>query len=98
MNDNRLMDALRDAADYNGIDEIFKEWLKLEPNENKIITGTHYGHPDLSEREKGEVQIFWMLCVLMFGDYGVSPRYGWIEDIEGFREFLKSLIKDNAEG
>lgn len=25
-----------------------------------------------------QFEIFWMLLVLMFGDYGTSPRYGWI--------------------
>lgn len=94
MTDDRLLCALRDAAFYNGIDDIFKEWLELEPNENKIITETYYSDPNLSEHEKGEIQIFWMICVLMYGNYGTSPRYGWIEDVEGFRDFLKNLIKE----
>lgn len=93
MNDDRLLWALRYAAYYNGIDDILKEWLKLEPNDNKIITETYYNDPDLSEHEKGEIQIFWMICVLMFGDYGISPRLGWIEDVDGFRQFIKEITR-----
>lgn len=31
--------------------------------------------------------------VLMFGEYGVNPQHGWIEDIDGCIEYLESMRK-----
>lgn len=31
--------------------------------------------------------------VLMFGDYGINPQHGWIEDIDGCVEYLESMRK-----
>lgn len=33
----------------------------------------------------------WMVC--MFGDYIVSPRVGWIEDIDRCSEFIAELLE-----
>ena len=35
--------------------------------------------------------ILWMVLVDMFGDYGTSPRYGWIEQPHECVEYLKEL-------
>ena len=35
--------------------------------------------------------VIWQLLVLMFGDYGTSPRYGWIDDTRGAIAYLKEL-------
>jgi len=33
----------------------------------------------------------WCILVLLYGDYGVAPRWGWIEDIDSAVMFLKKL-------
>ena len=41
-----------------------------------------------------------MIAVLLFGDYGTSPRSGWITDINGFKSFIDEITKlyREAEG
>ena len=35
--------------------------------------------------------VIWQMLVLMFGDYGTSPRYGWIDDTRGSIAYLEDL-------
>lgn len=41
----------------------------------------------------GGLQVIWMMCVCMFGDYGTSPRWGWIKDWQGCRTFLEKNLQ-----
>lgn len=52
-----------------------------------------------STEEFSQFEIFWMLLVLMFGDYGTSPRYGWInyEQIDDAILFIDWLLKGEKE-
>ena len=85
--------ALKMVVWYNGYDETIKGWIKLEPGEYGIIcplgidTGPH----------TAQLQVLWMICVVLFGEYGVSPRFGGIHRVEDFRAFLGNLI-DEADG
>lgn len=38
-------------------------------------------------------QLFGAL-VLVYGDYGMSPRLGWISDLQNFKKLVQDLIKD----
>ena len=87
--------ALRTALRYNGLNERVKEWIELEPNEYKLITFTNqYDWKNMDDGE-AQLQLVWMICVLLFGDYGTSPRFGWIEDVKGFKEFCEKLAEDD---
>lgn len=79
-----LLYALQSVVWYNGLEDV-GTWEHLPLNEY----GTIWRPKDVSEQ--GE--IIWMICVSMFGDYGTSPRSGWIEDIDGFRSFVHELMK-----
>lgn len=32
----------------------------------------------------------WLVC--LFGEYGTTPRVGWIEDIDGCSEFIAEML------
>lgn len=85
------IEALKAAAFYNGIDKTLTAWKELQPNNGKIIEC-----PYEVEHDKQD-EIYWMICVLLFGNYGTSPRYGWIEDIAGFRAFLDTLTEREVD-
>ena len=40
-----------------------------------------------------EHNVIWMILVSMFGDYGTSPRGGWIERCEECADFLKQVVE-----
>lgn len=89
--ENELIVALRTALRYNGLNERVKEWAELGPNKYRVITFINqYDWKNMDEGE-GQLQLVWMMCVLLFGDYGTSPRFGWIEDVKGFKEFCEKL-------
>ena len=39
----------------------------------------------------------WFILICRFGDYGTSPRFGWIEDKDGATQFLKSLLESEIQ-
>lgn len=85
-----LIDAIKSVVWYNGYDEVIDEWMNLEP-----VRGNQIRCPLLDANENSaeywQLQMLWMICVVLFGDYGTSPRFGWIEDAKGFRDFLKRI-------
>ena len=42
-------------------------------------------------------RLLWSMLVLMFGDYGTSPRTGWIDDITGCIEFIEFFISCDGQ-
>ena len=41
--------------------------------------------------DKG-LNVLWLLLVTMFGEYGTSPRSGWIEDKKECADFLETIV------
>lgn len=93
-----IIDAINSVCWYNGYDDIvrsvishIKDWDK----EDVIVPlrGNISCIPDEYE-EKLIEQLIWMLCVLMYGDYGTSPRGGWVENRDGAIKLLERFIED----
>ena len=63
---------------YNGIYEPLLQIKKIVSNyeEDKFI---HILRPEEDIFKDEQFEIFWMMLVLLFGDYGTSPRSGWLE-------------------
>ena len=86
-----LIEALDMVVWYNGYWEIVKGWIEALTNPK----GKYIHRPD--DCNDDGLEVLWMICVLMFGDYGTSPRSGWVEDFEGCREFLIEMTKNAKE-
>ncbi|MBP5710018.1 MAG: hypothetical protein J6W84_03470 [Bacteroidales bacterium] len=39
----------------------------------------------------------WTICVRLFGDFETTPREGWIEDADGFYEFIEAITTTARE-
>ena len=93
------LEDIRSALFYNGLEEVVAKWAELKESNGRIDCPENYGLEDEYEGhileghspEYYQLQIIWMLCVLMFGDYGTSPRSGWIDHTEEFREFCRKM-------
>lgn len=83
--------ALKIAIIYNGYDEIVREWANIElaTGENMLFRSDS----NCNEWEAAQIEIIWMMLVIMFGDWGTSPRYGWIEKIHEFRNFVQQITE-----
>lgn len=44
-----------------------------------------------------ELNTYWTMFVLMYSDYGTSPRSGWIEKSEESLKFFEELYNDIKE-
>lgn len=47
----------------------------------------------------GDLQFVWGMLVLMFGDYGTSPRTGWlnVDEDQKLLDFLNDMVEDLSE-
>lgn len=91
---NEIIDALDLVIWYNSYSIYFykiKEDL-LEAKETEI----NY----IFEFSDDGFRIIWMILVCMFGDYGVSPRYGWLllKNKQKIIEFINKICKTSWEG
>ena len=63
---------------YNGLYELASDMViilkEAKPYKNYSIT-----RPDSIGDPNSLMGILWSILVVNFGDYGTSPRYGWIE-------------------
>lgn len=73
------------AAWYNGYEDEFDKllyYLKDQQKRQKFVeeNGIYFeiSRPDFIKPDNSIMELYWMLLVYTFGDYGVSPRYGWI--------------------
>ena len=93
---DRLTQAIQDAVWYNSLQPYVKEWISAleRSNLSDYLCPCPTSYEVLCEHQ--DLQFLWMMCVLMFGDYGVSPRVGWLEleNKEETIKFLKNLVTD----
>lgn len=73
-----LIDVLDSIVMYNGI---YKPLLEIKKMilENRGFKYNHMLKPEGQVFKDEQFEIFWMMLVLQFGDYGTSPRSGWLE-------------------
>lgn len=74
-----LLDAIESICWYNGYGDALKELLDyLNENVDKDSYYIPCPFDELSNIWE-TIQPIWMILVCLYGDYGTSPRSGWIE-------------------
>lgn len=83
-------------GDYNGRKpEVKKLWKylaafdKYKPTEN-VPFPSHILDTDFNDYGR----LLWACLVIMYGNYGISPRCGWIEDTHAAKNFVRDLLKE----
>ncbi len=112
---NNLIENLNSIIWYNGIYEGL--WKLKEDLLKSKDYGNYLSYKESNIQKKGplplyvhnheefdneQFEIFWMLLVLKYGDYGTSPRTGWLEltnkkEIIEFIDTLTELSKEGSE-
>ena len=96
MSYEELIDAMKNVVFYNGYEEDLKnisDYIKYYDRDEYYSFA--YPKGILKRYNIDEFpNIVWSLIVLMFGDYGSSPRFGWIdvENKDKALAFLNSII------
>lgn len=100
MNKN-IIDILDSIVWYNGIGDILlklKEDITNSEGEtySKLKDDLKYKYDEFSNNQ---FEIFWMMLVLMYGDYGTSPRSGWLnmENKNEIISFIDQITKTTKE-
>ena len=73
---------------YNGLEDIVIKWKDYKENDD--VPYREY-KSSLKDSDYHQLEMVWMYLVLCFGNYGVSPRSGWIEDFEGYKKWIDEL-------
>lgn len=94
--DEKLVDALDSVTWYNGLAEYIIEWKELKHITNiygSYILDWDYYFNLLDAASRSQIQVIWMICVNLFGNWGTSPRTGWIdeENKEAFFKFIDDI-------
>lgn len=80
MTGEEILQALGDIAYYNGHEKEIKKVIEYiehyKGQFNNIIP-----MPEFLEKNDCDyyINILWQLSVMLYGDYGTSPRSGWLE-------------------
>ena len=102
--DDKLTSAIASIVQYNGLEGSLKDirseldrqredYLTLKDIElNRDLM--MYTSSRLELYNIAQAHFIYMLLVLLYGNYGTSPRFGWIEDKEGAAAFIDKLLND----
>ena len=97
MDYKELIDAIACIVFYNGYEDVLKDISDyIKHYKRDEFYSFAYPKKILKEYKVDEFpNIVWALMVIMFGDYGTSPRFGWIyvENKEKALAFLNSINK-----
>lgn len=96
-----LISQLNAICWYNGV---YEPLTKLR-EDIKNYKGSNYLkfddnlQPKHKDFDNEQFEIFYMLLVLLFGNYGTSPRSGWLEmeNRSKIIDFINKLVKDDNE-
>ena len=99
--DKSFADAFFWALDYNGYNQYTERLADiLDSPEGFLGDATGYlliiedwQRAEIGYKQDNMMQMLWMILVQLFGDYGCSPRTGWIEDIAGASKFVRQHIE-----
>ena len=102
--EEKLLDGIDSLVSYNGLGETVERWLALEPDGwgQSIACPGNYTMTDAEVYRASwaceQLQAIWMIAVECYGDWGTSPRFGWIDDIDGFRWFVNRILQSYRRG
>ena len=87
-----MLDALDNVVWYNDLGEYVVAWKALEPDMTGYIS-PDYRLVEYPEWIVTQLEMIWIIAVSLYGDYGTSPRSGWIMRIDDFYEFIDRITK-----
>lgn len=97
-----ILDILDSITWYNGIGEslikLKEDLIKQNDNGNYLIIDHNLEYKN-KEFADEQFEIFWMMLVLLYGDYGTSPRSGWLEikNKDKIINFIDKITKTTQE-
>lgn len=88
------VEGFRWVVFYNGYGDLIRHWIEVLKNADTNICLRNRLDKKYNEYGLAQIEILNMLLVLWFGDYGASPRWGWIDERIGCRKFLEEIMME----
>ena len=100
--DDKLLDSLDSVTWYNGLASEILKWKEdgyLKQYEDFSLSWKWEDFISHDIETRSQLQVFWMICVELFGECGTSPRTGWIllENKEAFHKFIDEITQSYRE-
>lgn len=90
---NKYYEAIKKIVFYNGLYELLEK-VRIELDKEPFNGSPPDWFCDELTRY-ADLQAVWIILVSLFGDYGTSPRYGWITERRDFDIFVYYLVRDD---
>lgn len=88
----KYYEAIKNIVFYNGLYAVLEK-VRIELDQEPFKGNP----PEWFYKEltiNADLQAVWILLVSLFGDFGTSPRYGWITERRDFDMFVFYLVRD----
>lgn len=95
-----MLESLLWVLSYNGYDESIKKIYEYICSFDDEIPLIPYPSDEkiLSENPDAPDRILWSVLVMEYGDYGTSPRYGWIDKPRKPKEEIEKWLCEMKGG
>ena len=93
--DDDLIEVFALIVMYNGYEDLIEEWRTDMHKCDEELTDFHFGDFTggyAGAFEQGQVEFLLMILVIIYGEYGTSPRSGWITNPLGCSHFLDRVM------
>ena len=93
---SNIVKAIGGVVSYNGLYDVIKDWKDLIlASKSEMVECLISGFEPITldgAYNFGQLQVIWMILVQLYGEYGTSPRFGWLIDKDGAAAFLDMLL------
>ena len=86
-------DPMAIVAYYFGYADEIAEWKNYKQGDKPPYTKCYMSDNKAKQELYMHLDLIWSYCVMCFGNYGVNPSCGWIEDFDGFHRWIDEVIE-----
>jgi len=92
-----INDPMASVAYYFGYAYEIAKWKNYKQGDKPPYMKYHLSENKIEQELYKQLNVIWAYCVICFGDYGVNPSCGWIEDFEGFHKWIDEVVELEEE-
>ena len=90
--------AVSMVVSYNCLGEYVLKWIDIDHGD-LLVAPDNYGFKNCKDWPYHQLQAIWMITVSLFGDWGTSPRFGWIDrdKLDAYKKWILDITESWRE-